>query len=723
MIKPDISFTSILHILVVPDTDSPEHQSPFQGFLLDLFNDSYIMLMHYMSIQPSSALEVYMEQDELVNFRNTLSVSNNFLLDKSSFSKRIEAFNGHPFIYCYCSNSAIVTYVNKVCEDFKFKPITVGFDKSCDISITQDSNEFSTFLLDAFIAKKIDSLKRSGSLPIEVLNLLNNKNKRNTTTVPLKQISYSHAVTNPSEAVLYALGYNLPKVKRITGSSNRDVYINAMTEVSDTIFDISMKKSKAFTKSDLIVYSPSIFNHLYNFNSQFWNHIKRIEKSKKVRDFIMKGLFQNPNYSGFAIKVNKEEELEEILKSKIINQIVEIRQSELALSSAAINFLSVSNNSPALRLPNSINFFHAKLKDIESLSQSNKPKSINNLQRKFKDFTSCFKHEIGDTLCNYISKNSKSLILCTDSILDWVSIDRIPLMFTHEISKINTTPGNKFLQESTNFSHFSLKQKDLTKITVIRSFKDNDKIKHILENSLEHYINIDNQIELEIIDVSTSEEFIHTLRNLKTSILILDCHGNHGGSESHGWLQIGDEQVDIWSLPVICPPIIILSACLTSAIGGSHASVANGFLSRGSLSVLGTLLPVDALKSAIFIGRLIYRISGYLNALKEVGVKSISWRQFIAGFLRMSFCTDFLCILRDEHKLLNERQYKEIHVECNYIINSNSPNWYDKALEAINNNTGLDINMVDGFIQNIGLTETMYYSQLGRPENIVIELE
>ncbi|WP_007377371.1 MULTISPECIES: hypothetical protein [Pseudoalteromonas] len=723
MIKPDISFTSILHILIVPDTDSPEHQSPFQGFLLDLFNDSYIMLMHYMSIQPSSALEVYMEQDELVNFRNTLSVSNNFLLDKSSFSKRIEAFNGHPFIYCYCSNSDIVTYVNKACEDFKFKPITVGFDKSCDISITQDSNEFSTFLLDASIAKKIDSVKRSGRLPTEILNFLNNKNKRNTTTVPLKQISYSHAVTNPSEAVLYALGYNLPKVKRITGSSNRDVYINAMTEVSDTVFDISMKKSKAFTKSDLIVYSPSIFTHLYNFNSQFWNHIKRIEKSKKVRDFIMKGLFQNPNYSGFDIKVNTKEELEEILKSKVINQIVEIRQSELALSSAAINFLSVSNNSPALRLPNSINFFHAKLKDIESLSQSNKPKSINNLQRKFKDFTSCFKHEIGDTLCNYISKNSKSLILCTDSILDWVSIDRIPLMFTHEISKINTTPGNKFLQESTNFSHFSLKQKDLTKITVIRSFKDNDKIKHILENSLDHYINIDNQIELEIIDVSTSEEFIHTLSNLKTSILILDCHGNHGGSESHGWLQIGDEQVDIWSLPVVCPPIIILSACLTSAIGGSHASVANGFLSRGSLSVLGTLLPVDALKSAIFIGRLIYRLSGYLNALKEVGVKTISWRQFIAGFLRMSFCTDFLCILRDEHKLLNERQYKEIHVECNYIINSNSPNWYDKALEAINNNTGLDINMVDGFIQNVGLTETMYYSQLGRPENIIIELE
>ena len=31
--------------------------------------------------------------------------------------------------------------------------------------------------------------------------------------------------------------------------------------------------------------------------------------------------------------------------------------------------------------------------------------------------------------------------------------------------------------------------------------------------------------------------------------------------------------------------------------------------------------------------------------------------------------------------------------------------------------------MVDGFIQNVGLTETMYYSQLGRPENIIIELE
>jgi hypothetical protein len=77
---------------------------------------------------------------------------------------------------------------------------------------------------------------------------------------------------------------------------------------------------------------------------------------------------------------------------------------------------------------------------------------------------------------------------------------------------------------------------------------------------------------------------------------------------------------------------------------------------------------------------------------------------------------------RDELRWITPEEYTELHIQCNYLINMNHPNWYDESLKLISEVATKSIEMVDMTIQDIGLTETMYYSQLGRPENIVIEL-
>lgn len=716
----NLAITSVLHILIVPDTENPRNQSPFQGYLMDLFDQKYIWLMHCMSILPATANEVYMSSEKLIKFRSSFASASFLLLDKSSFEKRIGAFDGSPFIYCYCIDEDVVVHVKETCRSFRYPPITVGWDKSCDIVIS-DSCEF--FFLDDSIAERVDLAGANNDLPPELLVFFKNNTRRSPISIELEQTSYSHAISNPNEAVLYSFGFNLPNVDKLIGGADKEVYINAIIDSSKAVLQVTKEVTKLSIKSDLVLYCPSIFTSLYDFNSQFWNSLKRKVTNKASRDFIMNGLFKNPNFSGFNIpSIDNDKQLEELRKSVFVQEIASIRKFELALSSAAINFLCVSNNSPAVRLPNKINFFHNHLRDIESLSKSDNPKSKEKLRRKFSQLTSDIKSEIGDRLCDFIVENSKSLILCTDSILEWVPFDRIPLMFTHEISKINTTPGNKFLQETTNFSSVSISQKQLKNITVIRSFKNLDPIKFVLEKAIKHYIKIDQTISVKFIDVTSSKELIDALKQCEDNILIFDCHGQHGGAESHGWLQIGTDQVDTWALPVVFPPIVILSACLTSAIGGSHASVANGILSKGSLSVLGTLLPVNAIDSAVFIGRMVHRISGYLNALVKLNVQVLSWRQFISGLLRMSFCTDFLRMFRDEACLITSEQYIEIHNECNFIINLQRHDWYDQILGIIHNKTGLEISELNHLIKNIGITETMYYSQLGRPENIIIDL-
>lgn len=716
---PNIAMTSILHVLIVPDNEDVHNYSPFQGYNLNLFDPKYIALLHLMSIMPSTANEVYMNQNELIDFRNGYGTGSYLILDESSFAKRIGAFNGFPFIYCYCIDEEVVQYVKDVCKSFKFPPTTVGWEEVSDVVIRDD---FRTFALDDSICNRLKALRIENLLPKKAELFFDKSCRRKAIFEDIKLPTYGHAVTNPNEAVLYSLGFQLSNQEKLKSGFDKDAYVEAMINSSNAVKEVTSTFEQASSKSDLILYCPSIYTYLYDFNSQFWNSIKRREKSKAVRDFIMNGLFKNPNYSGFDFSLKNEQQSKELQKSTLVRQIIETRKFELAFSSSAINFLSVYNNAPALRLPNKLNFFHSNLRDIESLSKSDKPQSNTKLKRKFEQFASDMKEEIGEALRDYIVTKSSSLTICTDSILEWVCLDRIPLMFTHEISKISTTPGNKFLQEATNFSSFSLSRKQLNSITVIRSFKDADPIRNVLEEAINSHIGDKNGLNIEFIDVSSIEEFVEVVNNCDDNILILDCHGNHGGGDAHGWLQIGSDRVDTWNLPVVYPPIVILSACLTAAIGGSHASVANGFLSKGSLSVLGTLLPVDAVKSANFIGSLLRRTSVYLDALVDLNVPMITWRRFLSGFLRISYCSDFLSALRDQHQIITFEQCDEIYGYCQTIINSQQSDWYDRVLTTMQEVCGIEASILDSEIQKLGLTETMYYSQLGRPENIIIDL-
>ena len=702
----------------MPDSEEQSNQSPFQGYLFEMLREEYVSSLFKLSILPMNILEMYMTMEKLARNRNEISVPSTFLLSRDSFKNVHKVFLLNPFVTIMCIDDKDVEFINEYKEKFKYAPLVLGLNDNCDIDI---SEKFNSFILDDIYIKRVDEMIERRELPKLIADTLSKSTPRDGVTIDTPHTSYLHAVTHPNEAVLRSLGYDFSNNSGIRASSEKNEYIEAIIDSSESVIN-KLTGDKAPFKSDLIVYSPSLYTHLYNFRSNFWNELIRREKSKNARDFVMNGIFKNPNYSGFDIEANSQEDLKAIMESPLVTNVLSIRQFELSFTTAAIMFLSVANNCPSIRLPNAINLHQGELRDLESLSNSTKPNSEHKFIRKFKKLSSTIRSEIGETLISFISKNSRSLTLCTDSPIEWISFDRIPLMFTHELSKIRTTPGNQLLQESTNFSSITLKPQDLMTVTVIRSFRDNDKVKSTLEMGIKFFLNIDNQVELKIIDVNSERELIEALKNITSSILIFDCHGNHGGAESHGWLQIGGDRVDTWKLPNIMPPIVILSACLTSALAGSHASVANGLLSRGAVTVLGTFLPVNAADSSVFVGRILYRLSGYLTAIEKLGVEIITWREFMTGFFRMSFFTDILRTFKDKHNLISEDQYKKIHFHANSVINMGSPNWYDSILNELESNTGKSASYFDTLIQDIGFVETMKYSQLGRPETIIIEL-
>ncbi|MCR3958959.1 CHAT domain-containing protein [Aeromonas veronii] len=706
---------SLVHLFIIPMAQNNGDSSIFQGFAEGLFDNECLSLLYKTICLPNNIVEVFMNHDELFTYRKGTSSPTVILLDVDSLLKRFEFFKDMPFVSITYFGKEF-DYLKNIKFNSKYQPIFISNTELSDVN-TRDS---SIYMLDDIVVERMKEAIANNDLPTWCSNLIQEKSVREKTKKIINIVSRSHGITLPNDAVLESLGYAFEDIDRLIGGSDKEVFIDAMIDSANELCEI-VKCERDGIKSELVVYSPSIYSHLYKFNSNFWNQVGRKITNKRAREFIMNSIFKNKAYSGFSMQVSSNNEVDVLMRDPMVNFLRAVRQFELACTSLAICSLSIANICPAIRLPNAINFNHGVLKDLESLSRSESPKARDLFNRKYKEFDSSIRNEIGDRLLEFISRH-ESITLCTDVPLEWVRVGEIPFMFTHEISKIHTTLGNQLLKTAMNFSSVTLDSSSLEKLTVIRSFRDADPIKYTLENALRHFIKVDNRINLEIFDVNSEEEMLDVIKNVNSSILIFDCHGNHGGSESHGWLQIGSDRVDIWQLSVHVPPIVILSACLTSAVNGSHASVANGFLDKGALTVLGTLLPVDSIKAAVFIGRIAYRLTGYLDAIKGLNVEYLTWRNFMSGFFKMSYCTDILSELRDEYKWFSSEQYNEIHFETNCNINACNPKWFDILVDLISGISNKTQEEVKDVIKDIGFVETMNYAQIGRPENIIIKV-
>ncbi|MCG3761253.1 hypothetical protein EXA21_17895 [Vibrio cincinnatiensis] len=84
--------------------------------------------------------------------------------------------------------------------------------------------------------------------------------------------------------------------------------------------------------------------------------------------------------------------------------------------------------------------------------------------------------------------------------------------------------------------------------------------------------------------------------------------------------------------------------------------------------------------------------------------------------------TDVLTELRDIYGWLDRKQYEQVHFEANKVINMGRPDWFYVIVDKLTFETGKTRKEVEDAIDEIGFVETMNYSQLGRPENVIIRL-
>lgn len=700
----------IHYFLIVPPNDGMT--TPFQGFNIEVIEGDFLYLLEVIGGMPLSTYEIYMNQEQLLQKRKVAPERSLYIVGYDYINRKmIDSCDGIVVIICLPGQIDKALEVSKEASE---KCIVLSLESRK--GVVNISGGMSVNFLDEYLKVLVNNMEAS------VKSSLLGREVRAPYNKIIPETHFNHAVASPNQYCLQTLGFEFENRERFE-YDDLSSYISLIKDSSEMVSKYVWGEDGR-NDSEMIIYSPAMYSHLYDFNQSFWNELFRKINNKWLRDLLKNGVFKNREYSGFKIPTDQGE-VHNPYEDDVAGPLLLIRQKELYITTLAISLLSSSKLAPSVRLPNAVNLYGGILRDIETLSKSSNEKATVKIQKKFSTLNNNMIRDIGVELQSLIKDGSVSCQICSDVPLEWLRFGNIPLMFSHDVSRIPMTPGNMFLSYASLGGKAYVDSSEIQDVLVIRSFKEEDKIKSSLEIAVRTFLKDDAKVKVKFVDVDSVKQVIEEMNNYSGYILIFDCHGDHGGSSENGWLHIGNEKLNTWELSYVArvPPIVMLSACLTLPISGSHASVANGLLRSGAMSVIGTFLPIDAVKSAVFIARILYRMEAFLPAIKALGFNAVSWRSFISGFMRMSYVTDIVNFLHQDKKLLNETQAVKIKIDANNVINLGDVSWFDKVSDMIESCLSVEQGwLFKTIFEEIPLTETMYYCQLGRPEDLVISL-
>ncbi len=712
--------SAIKHIVVIPSEVSETNCSFFQGFSYQVLYD-YNSIFSALSFAPHDLFELFINNMDYAASKMAGSILDINLIKEDLIDDEHIDFNGEFNILW--STRLTLNSTNKILHKFNFEPIHISTEKDSSCIYIGDLTESMFLELFRDLVKKIYSLNPN----CEYKELLEKLVKIESPCIEKKIFPFPplrHNCVHPLRKTLQSYGYYSDETEEVRPNLNIYQHIEGIVKLAKLVEDIRKQCDlpSFIVKNDAIIYCPSIFALLYKTNSRLWEDLYRKLK-KSSRNFLKQIIIRNKGYgNSWNIVIDSEENFNPY-KDEIIGPLLQERQAELRLFTNIVSIVAVNQFCPAIRLPNSVMLHHDSLKNIADLIKNANKKNIRVLNKKISAYSEALKNDIGTDLINTSLIDKDKLFAICDFPIEWISLNGFPLMFTHEISRVCSTPGNLFAQMVLSGQRMLIPYKAFKNILILRSFKDNDPVREHLKFSVDQFDRTDcyKNLDINFIDVNSVNELVETLNSFTGLIAIFDCHGSHGGENGFGWLNIGNEKIDVWQLGNKCriPPIVILSACSTHPIDGSHASVANGFFRCGALSVVGTYAPVTAIHSGIFVARLLYRISDFVPLI--IKDRPFTWREIVSGFLKMSYSTDILRGMRYDLQIITDKQYNDIHIKSNCIINSYQPNWTSEFVRAIEQETSMDIEKIKRIIQdNFQFTETMLYSQLGRPENISI---
>ncbi len=711
-----MSTSAIQHIIAMPTDVAASDQTFFQGFALALIPD-YLAIMDMLVRFPHDMVEIGLAGSQFVASKMAGAGLCIRMIRADLLTEEHAEVRGLPTVIWSTDKSA--ADVETRLHSFEVRPLHITLKSFAGAVSMAD---LSTEAIYSHLLSLAERTAAHDCIFQALVELMKARPPAKREQGLLPFVPQMHNCTIPSAEVLRLYGYSFENNEAIKPALDIAAHVNAMVEFADMIDQLRQgQEVHSLRKNDAIIFCPSIYAMLYKVDNKVWNPIlRKLDRDK--RNLVKAMLLRNRGYGNgnSPIEFNDEKGKDfNPYADPVVGALLMQRQFEQRFFATMIAVLAANQFVPAFRLPNAVMLHHDRLQEIYSLVSSNKPTRMVDLNRHLTEYSAEVRTEIGEKLWTATFDGRERLLAICDFPIEWLSIDGVPAMFRYEMSRIPSTPGNLTAQVALAHPRISVPRKVLNHILVIRSFAADDPIRGHLELAIGHYDL--GGMKVEIADVSTRDGLVNAMNAYQGAILIFDCHGNHGGKTEPAWLQIGKEKVNVWDLKHVArmTPVIVLAACSTHPVDGSHASVVNGFLANGVQAVLGTFAFVDSQHTAILVGRLLYRIAVFLPLITKH--RPVTLREIVGTFFRMSYVTDVLRDLHEVRKVINEDQFHKLHFDANMAINASAPDWLEKLQQGIVESTG----MIQDDVSKIWATryqfvETMLFGQFGRPESIFI---
>lgn len=382
---------------------------------------------------------------------------------------------------------------------------------------------------------------------------------------------------------------------------------------------------------------------------------------------------------------------------------------DVAFLHASITF------SPIIRLPVKGKSIYRELSFFRTnaFAHLNNPNNRKNLRKTIEKFSKIYKKvSISPLLQKNIKSRNSQIILLSDLPLEWLSIDDVPISFTHDVCRLPMTSlhGLMSLFAIHNQFEFIIPKNIIKKTLVIfGSNEPNFKIWQDQCNKLSLEKDFKTELCLTILEVENA------IKRHNPMFLIFDCHGSYKEDIKSTILWIGNEELtpDVIVKRNLSAPLVFLSACGTAPTYGVINSIANAFFEAGSLSVTATYLPVEISSSSILYLRLLNK----LDMASQNGLHK-NWLEFLSHIIRSSYVMEkFLIALS---KVKNDKE--QILIKNNTAVLQDLLFFKKRRqiFETIDSKLA-NICKTTPEVFNKSIPEYLFYSNLGRSDLINFE--
>jgi hypothetical protein len=529
-----------------------------------------------------------------------------------------------------------------------------------------------------------------------------------------------HGVTLPNEIALRAFGFDLTERQQLVPTDTQ-AYVAASID-SAMLVDQSRRRllEDRLTPNNefiLTVLSPA------------WTvrqlEVGRDEEppgiSRKMLNSVLHWILRQQFHFSH---VTKDDVM--ALKEPFVQSIFALRQQETSAYTASLAVHAAHDLTPVLRLEPRLNNVRRHLINIGNCARGNGAHRAFKLRKLVNGLSQDMRASIDSRYLEVLSQQSErieGLSLVTDLPLELLPIKGIPLGLAFDTSRIPVNPGNLSFGELLVHRTVEVPYRRFSDVLIVRSFSRGDRSRYILENSIAAFSRADEDMpNIQIVDVESADEFIRVVNRYTGAVLIFDGHGSHNSVDQTSPIIVGGQPMDVWAYrrELKLPPIVMLSACDTLPLDGSHGSSAAGFLSAGAMTVLGTTLPIHCATAGAFIARLLFRITQFMPKVVLFSKRPLEWRGFLAGLLRMTHVSELVQEQMTRFKL-PEETFEEIQMVANMQINLRNPTWHESVARRMQELFPASwVAELKGSHPLQPITDSLKYVQLGHPELIQI---